>query len=45
MPGLVVELGFATNPEERKRLTSEETQRAIARALVKGIRDYFAKTP
>jgi N-acetylmuramoyl-L-alanine amidase len=45
MPGLVVELGFATNPEERKRLTAEETQRAIARALVKGLRDYFVKTP
>jgi N-acetylmuramoyl-L-alanine amidase len=45
MPGLIVELGFATNPEERKRLTGEETQRAVARALVKGLRDYFAKTP
>ncbi len=45
MPGLIVELGFATNPEERKRLTGEETQRAIARALVKGLRNYFAKTP
>jgi N-acetylmuramoyl-L-alanine amidase len=45
MPGLIIELGFATNPEERKRLTAEETQRAIARALVKGLRDYFAKTP
>ncbi|MHB8907298.1 MAG: N-acetylmuramoyl-L-alanine amidase family protein [Syntrophales bacterium] len=45
VPGLIVELGFATNPDERKRLTSEETQRAIARALVKGIREYFAKTP
>ena len=45
MPGLIVELGFATNPEERKRLTAEETQRAIARALVKGLRNYFAKTP
>lgn len=45
VPGLIVEMGFATNPEERKRLTEEETQRAIARALVKGLRDYFAKTP
>jgi N-acetylmuramoyl-L-alanine amidase len=45
MPGLVVELGFATNPEERKRLTGEETQQAIARALVQGLRGYFGKTP
>ena len=45
IPGLVVEVGFATNPEERKSLTREDTQRAIARALVKGLREYFLKTP
>ncbi len=45
IPGLVVEVGFATNPEERKSLTGEETQRAVARALVKGLREYFLKTP
>jgi N-acetylmuramoyl-L-alanine amidase len=45
IPGLVVEVGFATNPEERKSLTAEETQRAMARALVKGLRDYFLKAP
>ncbi len=45
IPGLVVEVGFATNPEERKQLTGEETQRAVARALVKGLRDYFRKAP
>jgi N-acetylmuramoyl-L-alanine amidase len=45
IPGLVVEVGFATNPEERKSLTGEATQRAVARALVKGLRDYFRKAP
>ncbi|MBE0558752.1 MAG: N-acetylmuramoyl-L-alanine amidase [Proteobacteria bacterium] len=45
IPGLVVEVGFATNPEERKKLTAEGTQRAVARALVKGLRDYFRKAP
>ena len=45
IPGLVVELGFATNPEERKKLTGEETQRSVARALVNGLRDYFHKAP
>jgi N-acetylmuramoyl-L-alanine amidase len=45
IPGLVVEIGFATNPDDRKRLTAEETQRAVARALVKGLRDHFRKTP
>ncbi len=45
IPGLVVEVGFATNPEERKKLTREDTQRAVARALVKGLREYFRKAP
>ncbi len=45
VPGLAVEIGFATNPEERKRLNTEETQRAVARALVKGLREYFRKAP
>jgi N-acetylmuramoyl-L-alanine amidase len=45
IPGLVVEVGFATNPEDRKSLTGEATQRAVARALVKGLRDYFRKAP
>jgi N-acetylmuramoyl-L-alanine amidase len=45
IPGLIVEVGFATNPEDRQKLTGEETQRAVARALVKGLRDYFRKAP
>ena len=45
IPGLAVELGFATNPEERSRLTDEAAQRAVARALLKGIREYFRSSP
>lgn len=45
VPGLVVELGFATNPEERKRLAEEETQLAIAQALARGLQAYFQKGP
>ena len=45
IPGLVVEVGFATQPEDRKKLTDAETQKAIARALVKGLRDYFQNAP
>ena len=45
IPGLVVEIGFATDPDDRKRLTAEQTQRAVARALVTGLRDYFRKAP
>ena len=45
VPGLVVEIGFATNPEDRKSLNEEETQRAVAQALVRGLQAYFQKGP
>lgn len=45
IPGLVVEIGFASNPEDRKNLTDAETQRAVARAIVKGLQEYFKKGP
>jgi N-acetylmuramoyl-L-alanine amidase len=44
-PGLLVEIGFATQTEERKNLSDEETQRKIARALMKGLRNYLQKAP
>lgn len=43
IPSLMVEIGFATNQEERKRLSQPETQRAVAKALVKGLERYFQK--
>ena len=45
IPGLVVEIGFATNPEDRKKLNEPETQRAIASAIVKGLRNHFSSLP
>ena len=45
VPGLIVEIGFATHTEDRKKLIDEETQKAIARALVKGLREYFQQVP
>jgi N-acetylmuramoyl-L-alanine amidase len=42
IPGLVVEIGFATHPDDRKKLTEPETQRAIAIAVVKGLQNYFS---
>jgi N-acetylmuramoyl-L-alanine amidase len=45
IPGLVVEIGFATHTDDRKKLTEPETQRAIASAMVKGLQDYFSKMP
>jgi N-acetylmuramoyl-L-alanine amidase len=37
IPALVVEIGFATNPEEKKKMLSEKTQKEIAKALAKSI--------
>lgn len=45
IPGVVVEIGFATHPEDRKKLTDENTQRAVARALVAGLLKYFQNMP
>jgi N-acetylmuramoyl-L-alanine amidase len=39
VPGVVVEIGFGGNPENRKKLLDEKYQQDIARALSKGIRD------
>ena len=43
IPGLIVEVGFATHTEDRRNLTDEEIQKAVARALVRGLREYFHK--
>lgn len=41
IPSLVVEIGFATNPEEKKKLVSPEIQSDIAKALAKSITSYY----
>lgn len=43
--GLVVEIGFATHPDDRKRLTEPEAQKAIANAVIKGLQNYFSSLP
>ena len=37
IPALVLEIGFATNPDEKKKLLAESTQKEIAKALAKSI--------
>ena len=37
----VLEMGFATNMDDRKKIMDEKTQQAIAQALSKSIRDFF----
>jgi len=41
-PGVIVELGYATNPEEGTRLSTEEYQLKLAGALADGV-DAFAR--
>jgi N-acetylmuramoyl-L-alanine amidase len=41
IPAVVVEIGFATNPEDRKQIVDANTQAAIAHALCQSIRDFF----
>jgi N-acetylmuramoyl-L-alanine amidase len=39
IPAVVVEIGFASNVEDRKKITEERYQQDIAKALSKGIRE------
>lgn len=41
VPGVVVEMGFATHSEDKKKLLSGDTQTEIARALAKSIKIFF----
>lgn len=43
IPGVLVEMGFLSNPYEREKLKTENYQYLIARSLVKGIEIYFEK--
>lgn len=40
-PVLVVEVGFATNPDEKKKIADEKTKTEIAKALAKSIKSFF----
>ena len=41
VPAVVVEMGFATNSEDKKKLLSSDTQTEIAKALAKSIKTFF----
>jgi N-acetylmuramoyl-L-alanine amidase len=41
IPAVVVEIGFATNPEDRKKMVDGKTQSAVAHALYQSIKDFF----
>ncbi len=44
VPGLILEVGFAVNPDDRKVLTDKNRQRALAASIVRGIEEYAGKT-
>lgn len=45
VPSILIETAFISNPEEEARLTDTNYQEQIAVAILKGIRNYFAKNP
>jgi N-acetylmuramoyl-L-alanine amidase len=45
IPSILIETAFISNPEEEKRLNDEDYQDQMAEAILKGIRQYFAKNP
>jgi N-acetylmuramoyl-L-alanine amidase len=45
IPSILIETAFISNPDEEKRLNDDAYQERLANAVVKGIRNYFAKNP
>jgi N-acetylmuramoyl-L-alanine amidase len=41
IPAVIIELGFATNIKDRKKLASRKIQQSIAKALSRSIKEYF----
>jgi N-acetylmuramoyl-L-alanine amidase len=45
IPSILVETAFISNPQEEARLNDDAYQDRIAEAILKGIKEYFAKNP
>ena len=45
IPSVLVETAFISNPEEERRLRSDDYQEQLADALMRGIHRYFAQEP
>lgn len=41
IPAVLVEIGFATNPEDRKKMTDGSTKNAVAHALYQSIKGFY----
>lgn len=42
MPGVIMELGFFSNREDRRNLQQEKYQRQLVEAIYKGVEEYFS---
>ena len=40
-PGIILECGFLSNPQEEQKLTNSEYQKELAKIIESGIREYF----
>jgi len=45
VPSVLVETAFISNPREEKRLTEREFQHRMAKAISRGVRNYFYASP
>lgn len=45
MPSVLVEASFVSNPDEAKRLRTEDYREHLAQGIAQGIEDYFKSTP
>lgn len=45
IPSILIETAFISNPDEEKRLRDDDYQDQMARAILEGIKRYFAKNP
>ena len=45
IPSILVETAFISNPDEEARLRDDDYQEQMARAMLAGIKRYFAKNP
>ncbi|HJW25188.1 MAG TPA: N-acetylmuramoyl-L-alanine amidase [Rhodocyclaceae bacterium] len=45
IPSILIETAFISNPEEERRLNDDAYQDKLADAIVRGIRQYFARNP
>lgn len=41
IPGVLIECGFLSNDEERKKLCNDDYQNTMAKLIYKGIKEYF----